>query len=170
VTVDNAQSPDEGKVVLMSAARGLAIKWALIIVAAAGLAVQAYVHFHLASAFAHVKSSTLSEADLFRAEATVAVIAAVALLLRPRRYTAAFAFLVAAGGTVAVVLYRYVDVGAFGPIPDMYDPFWAPAEKNLSAVAEAVAALAALSLFLWFQTRGRPPRDASPGVPGARTP
>ena len=41
-----------------------------------------------------------------------AVIAAVALLVRPRRYTAAFAFLVAAAGTAAVVVYRYVAVGA----------------------------------------------------------
>ena len=30
----------------------------------------------------------------------------------------------------------------------MYDPYWAPAEKALSAVAEAVAAVAALLLYL----------------------
>ena len=58
------------------------------------------------------------------------------------------AFLVAAGGFVAVVLYRYVDVGSFGPIPDMYDPFWGPTGKWLSAVAEAVAAVAALAVFV----------------------
>jgi hypothetical protein len=53
------------------------------------------------------------------------------------------------------VLYRYVDVGAFGPVPNMYDPFWAPAEKTLSAVAEAVAALAALALFVIFHVQAR---------------
>jgi hypothetical protein len=37
----------------------------------------------------------------------------------------------------------------------MYDPFWAPTEKTLSAVAEAVAALAALVLFFLFQARAR---------------
>jgi len=137
----------------MSARGWLAIRWALIVIVVAGLAVDAFVHFDLASAFKNNKSSVLSEADLFRAEASVAVVAAVALLVRPRRYTAGFAFLVAAAGTVAVVLYRYVDVGAFGPLPNMYDPFWAPAEKTLSAWAEGVAALAALALFVMFHIR-----------------
>jgi len=117
--------------------------------------VDAYVHFNLASAFAQVKTSTLSQADLFRADATVALIAAVALLVRPRRYTAAFAFLVAAGGTVAVVLYRYVDIGSIGPIPNMYDPYWAPAKKTISAFAEGAAALAAAGLFVMFHIRAR---------------
>lgn len=114
----------------------------------AGLGIDAFVHVHVASAFAHNKTSVLSETALFRIDAALAVIAALALLLRPRRYTAAFAFLVAAGGAVAVVLYRYVDVGKLGPLPNMYDPFWAPFEKNLSAVAEALAAIAALVLFV----------------------
>jgi hypothetical protein len=147
-------------VVPMSARSWSPIQVTLIVVVVAGLGVDAFVHFDLASAFKNVKTSTLSEADLFRAEAIGAIVAAAALLLRPRWYTAAFAFLVAAGGTVAVVLYRYVDVGAFGPFPDMYDPFWAPAEKNLSAVAEGVAALAALALFVIFQTRTSSTRRA----------
>ena len=121
---------------------------ALIVIAVLGLAIQAFVHFDLASAFAGNKTSTLSESDLFRAEAVAAVIAAVALLVRPRRYTAAFAFLVAAAGTAAVVVYRYVNVGKFGPIPNMYDPYWAPFEKNLSVVGEAAATVAALALFV----------------------
>ena len=127
------------------------IQVALIAVVVVGLAVDAFVHFDLASAFQHVKTSTLSEADLFRAEASGAIVAAVLLLVRPRRYTAAIAFVVAAGGVVAVVLYRYVNVGAYGPIPNMYDPYWAPAEKNLSAIAELVAALAALALIVMLR-------------------
>jgi hypothetical protein len=126
-----------------------------MVIVVAGLAIDAYVHFHLASAFKNNRTSTLSEADLFRAEATVAIIAAVALLLRPRRYTAAFAFLVAAAGFAAVMVYRYVDIGAFGPIPGMYDPFWVPTEKWLSAVAEGVAAVAALALVALFSARTR---------------
>ncbi|HEU5271166.1 MAG TPA: hypothetical protein VFU36_14665 [Jatrophihabitans sp.] len=135
----------------------------LTVIVVAGLAIDAYVHFHLASAFAHNRTSTLSEADLFRVEAVLAIIAAVALLLRPRRYTAAFAFLVAAGGFAAVLVYRYVDIGAFGPIPGMYDPYWLPAEKMLSAVAEGVAAVAALGLLWVFSAR--PART----VPAPRT-
>jgi hypothetical protein len=40
------------------------------------------------------------------------------------------------------MLYRYVDVGSLGPIPNMYDPIWY-AEKTLSAVAEAAVAVVA---------------------------
>jgi nicotinamide riboside transporter PnuC len=145
----------------MNGRGGSAIRTALIVIVVAGLAVDAYVHFDLASAFKNNKTSTLSEADLFRAEAIAAIIAAVALLLRPRRYTAAFAFLVAVSGVVAVLVYRYVDVGAFGPVPNMYDPYWEPAEKTVSAVAEAAAALAALALLVMFtsRTRGTTPPD-----------
>lgn len=32
--------------------------------------------------------------------------------------------LVAAAGTAAVLVTRYVDVPALGPFPDMYDPSW----------------------------------------------
>jgi hypothetical protein len=142
-------------VVLMGARRELVIQRTLMIIVVLGLGVDAYVHFHLASAFENVKTSTLSQADLFRVEATVSVIAAVAVLVRPRRYTAGFASLVAASGTVAVVLYRYVDVGAFGPIPNMYDPYWAPTEKALSAFAEGAAALAALALFILLEIRAQ---------------
>lgn len=132
-----------------------ALQIVLTLVVVAGLAIDAFVHFDLASAFKHIRSSTLGEDQLFRAEATAAVIAAVALVVRPRRYTAAFAFLFAAGGTAAVIVYRYVDVGAFGPFPDMYDPFWAPTEKTVSVFAEAAAALAALALFAMFHARAR---------------
>lgn len=135
--------------------RARGVQTVLMIIVVVGLAIDAYVHYHLASAFRHNKTSVLSEADLFRAEATVAVIAGLALLLRPNRYTAGFAFLVAAAGTAAVLVYRYVDIGAFGPIPAMYDPFWAPAEKNLSAIAEAVAAVAAAVLLVQLQARTR---------------
>jgi hypothetical protein len=47
----------------------------------------------------------------------------------------------------AVLLYGYIDVGGFGPLPDMYDPIWYT-EKTISAVAEAVAAVGALCLLL----------------------
>ena len=54
--------------------------------------------------------------------------------------------LVAFGGVAAVLLYRYVDVGAIGPLPDMYDASWY-SEKTWSAIAEAAAAGAAFWLF-----------------------
>lgn len=123
-----------------------AVRLALALVAAAGLAIDAYVHFDLAAAYDGVKSSVLTQGDLFRAEGAVAAIAAAVVLLRPRRYTAGFAFIVAAAGTAAVVVYSYVNIGAFGPFPNMYDPGWF-SEKTLSAWAEGIGAAAALVLF-----------------------
>ncbi len=146
----------------MNARGWFALRTALIVVVVAGLAVDAYVHFDLASSYAGVKSSVLSQADLFRAEGAVAVLAAVALLVRPRRYTAAFAFLVAAAGTAAVVVYRYVDVGAFGPFPNMYENIWYT-EKTLSAWAEGIAAVAALALFVVLHVGAR--RNTQTGAP-----
>jgi hypothetical protein len=96
----------------------------------------------------------LNQGDLFRAEATVAAIAAAAVLLWQRWYTAAFAFAVAAAGTAAVLIYAYVDLGAFGPFPNMYDPRWF-GEKTLSVVGEGVAAVAALALLVLLRAQSR---------------
>jgi hypothetical protein len=54
------------------------------------------------------------------------------------------------------VVYRYVDVGKIGPIPNMYDPYWQPVGKWLSAVAEIVAAVASAALIgVLTPSRGR---------------
>ena len=120
---------------------------ALTAVVVVGLAIDAFVHFHLAGDFAGNKTSVLSEATLFRVEAAASLVAAIALLVRPNRYTAMLAFLLALSGTAAVLFYRYVDLGAVGPVPNMYDPYWAPAEKTISAIGEALAMFAALVLI-----------------------
>lgn len=146
----------------MSARNWLAARVALTLIVVAGLVVDAYVHFHLASDYSGVKTSTLSQGDLFRAEGALAVIAAVILLVRPRRYSAAFALLVAAGGTAAVLVYRYVNVGGFGPVPNMYEPIWY-GEKTLSVWAEGIAALAALVLLVAMDRQAR--RSVSASVP-----
>jgi len=138
----------------MSARNWLAIRTALTLVVLAGLGVDAYVHFDLAWAYAAVKTSTLSGADMFRFEGALAILAALLLLIRPNRYTAGFAFLVTAGGTAAVVVYRYVNVGGFGPVPNMYEPVWYT-EKTLSAWAEGIAAVAGLALLVAIELRAR---------------
>ncbi len=129
---------------------------ALTLVTAAGLAVDAYVHWQLAPRFdtlTGAASPHISQGQLFRLEAAFAVVAMVlVLLLTHNRVGALVAFLIAAGGLGAVLLYAFVDVGGFGPLPDMYDPTWYT-EKTVSAVAEAVAAVAALCLML--MARGR---------------
>lgn len=138
----------------MSTRTWLTIRILLTVVLVAGLGVDAFVHFDLASRYAGVKTSTLSQADLFRAEGAIAALAAIAVLVRPRRYTAALAFLVTAGGVAAVLLYRYVNVGSQGPLPNMYEPLWY-GKKTLSAWAEGLAALAALGLFASLHLRAR---------------
>jgi hypothetical protein len=123
---------------------GLRVLLTLIVLA--GLAIDAYVHFDLAAGYDGVKSDWLSEGDFFRIEGSIAILAAVALLVRPRRYTALFAFLVTAGGLAAVVVFRYVDLGAHGPLPEFYEPVWY-GEKTFSAWAEGIAAVAAAGLI-----------------------
>ena len=122
----------------------------LTLMTAAGLAVDAYVHWRLAPNFdtlTGAASPHISQGQLFRLEAVMALVAMVLLLVTRSRLAAGFAFLVAAGGVGAVLLYGYVDLGGFGPLPNMYDPTWYT-EKTISAVAEAVAAVGALCLIL----------------------
>jgi hypothetical protein len=140
----------------------------LILVVAAGLAIDAYVHLDLASSYDGVKSSVLTQGDLFRVEAALAIIAALALVVRPRRWTALIAFLVSAGGFTAVLVYQYVDVGAIGPLPNMYDPV-VYAEKTLSVWAEGIAAVAALMLLVLMHLSVRGNRTAAGAPPRAPT-
>jgi len=118
-------------------------------VVAAGLGVDAYVHWQLAPGFDGIQGTAsphISQGGLFRLEAALALIAMLLVLLTRHRFGAVVAFLVAAGGLGAVLLYAYVDVGALGPLPNMYDPIWYP-EKTISAIAEVVAAVGALALL-----------------------
>jgi hypothetical protein len=111
----------------------------------AGLGVDAYVHLDLAGTYDVVRTRTLSQGTLFRVEAAAAIGAAAAALLRPRRWTAVVAALVAVAGFAAITVYRYVDVGRLGPVPAMYEPAWYP-EKLWAAWSQAVATVSAAVL------------------------
>lgn len=122
----------------------------LTAITAAGLGVDAYVHWSLAANFDSLTgtgSLQISQGQLFRLEAILALVALVLLLATRHRLAAVFALMLAAGGAGAVLFFAYVDVGSLGPLPDMYDPGWYT-EKTVSAVAEGMAALAALCLLL----------------------
>jgi hypothetical protein len=72
----------------------------------------------------------------------------LAASLRRRCWSWLAALAVAASALGAVLLYRYVDVGALGPLPDMYENTWQVPGKLLSAYAEAAAiGLAGLGLL-----------------------
>jgi hypothetical protein len=125
------------------------------LVTAAALAVDAVVHLQLASDYQLSAPAGIGQGNLFRIEAVVAVLAAIWVLARGSRAAYGVAFLVGASALAAVLLYRYVDVSAIGPIPSMYEPLWF-FKKSLTAVAEAVATAAALVGFL----RARPIRNS----------
>jgi plastocyanin len=126
----------------------------LRLLVAAGLAVDAYVHADLAPLYAGIHAS-ISQGDLFRIEAGVSAAAALIVLVVGRRTGFGLAFVVSASALGAILLYRYVNVGQLGPLPNMYEPSWF-GEKTLAAVAEAAAVVLSAGGLLW-QIRHRQP-------------
>ena len=143
------------------------LDWTLRLATAAVLAIDAYVHADLIDLYARNRSDGLSQGDLFRIEAAVSALAALLVLGLPRarRLVWALAFVVAASALAGVMIYANYDLGAIGPIPDMYEPSWY-GEKILAAVAEAVAAGTALLglLVASHATRRATRRAASPAA------
>lgn len=129
-----------------------ALRLAARVFTAAGLLVDAVVHLQLASGYQAAAPGGIGEGSIFRVEAVVAVLVALAVLIRPGRVVYAIAFVVAFSALAAVLLYRYVDVPALGPIPSMYEPVWFTA-KTTTAVAEAVATIGAAAGLLSVRTR-----------------
>jgi hypothetical protein len=129
-----------------SSRKALVASWLLRLLAAAGLAVSAYVHADLAPSYDLV-TATFSEGDLFRAEAGLSALAALLVLVWHRPVTAAFAFLVAGGSFALLLIYRYVNVGKLGPLPNMYEPIWTN-DKKTAAVAQLVAVVASAVLLV----------------------
>jgi hypothetical protein len=119
----------------------------LQLITAAGLGYDAKIHFKLAPAYDQIKSSTVSQGDLFRVEAWLAIGAAVLLVALRKPIAALIALSVAGGGLVPLLVYRYYDFGSLGPLPAMYEPAWYP-DKSHTAIAQAIAAAAAAMLFV----------------------
>ena len=107
-------------------ARSAILSWTLRVATAAALGIDAAVHWANASAYA----------------------AGLLVLVRPRRSSWVAALAVGASALAAVLLYRYVDLGSLGPLPDMYENTWQVPGKVLSASAEGAAVvLAGLGLL-----------------------
>jgi hypothetical protein len=129
------------------------------VMVAAGLSYDAYAHLDLAASF-DGNRALISQGMLFRVEAVAAVLAALLVLVIQHRAVALLLAVVIAGSALgAVLLYRYVDLGTLGPLPDMYEPSWYP-EKTYSAIAEATAILAACALLALKQAGGPHPSEA----------
>jgi hypothetical protein len=117
--------------------------WTVRVVTAAGLAIDAYVHWDLAPVYAEVRA-TIDEGLLFRVEAVVALLTAVAVIATGRRIAYLAALAVGASALAVMLVARYLDPGQLGPLPDLYDPTWFP-EKLLAAFAEGAATAAAIA-------------------------
>lgn len=130
-------------------------RWARlgIVVIVVGLGIDAYTHIDLADIYSGNSTGTLNQAVLFQLEAAGAILAALAVVLRPSRLTAALTTLVSAGGAFVLLLYRFVQVGKIGPLPDMSEPFWYT-EKSLSLTGELIALLGSLALLAWLRSGG----------------
>ena len=103
----------------------------LAVLTAAWLAITAYVHADLASRYdANKVSGTISQGDIFRAKAVVASLAALLVLVAAitAHRLGVLAWLLASvtglGSFIAVLTYRYTDVGKVWFLPDMYEPIW----------------------------------------------
>jgi hypothetical protein len=131
------------------------VRVVLVLVVVAGLAVDAVLHIDLAARYEPVRTSVLSQADLFRAESVVAVLAVLLLVVRPRRYSAAIAAVVAGSALATLLVYRYHHLGRLGPIPSMYEPIWY-GRKTVAAIAEGAALLAAVLLVTVLSRRSAP--------------
>lgn len=116
---------------------------ALRLLTTAALVTDAIVHIRLAHRYDLNVEGGLSQGDLFRIEAGVAVLVAALLLLVANRIMWAVALVVAASAAGAVLVSTYADIGSIGPVPDMFEPFWYPS-KVIAALAEGIGTLTAL--------------------------
>ncbi|GGI01111.1 hypothetical protein ACFFGR_18430 [Arthrobacter liuii] len=113
----------------------------------------AVIHFRLAPGYQSAAPEGFGEGNLFLAEAVTAAVAGLYVLIRGSRPAWVLALLTAGGGFAVLVLYRYIDIPAFGPFPAMYEPVWF-FDKTLTATAQAIATLlASTALVLHQNTR-----------------
>jgi hypothetical protein len=126
------------------------LRWALILVTVAGLAIDFWVHWDVAHDYVGVPSpSFITQFGLFKFEAVLALVTALLLIARPNRLTAGLSAAVGLGGAAALLVYYEYDPGKIlGILPDMADKTWYPSpEKGTSVVAELIAGVTALALI-----------------------
>ena len=145
--------------------RGLALR----VLVASMLAVDAVVHIRLAPGYQLAAPGGIGQGNLFYLESAAAIGVALYVLARGSSRAYLAALVVSVAGLAAVVLYRYVDIPAFGPIPAMYEPVWFP-QKALSALAQGVGAVLAFAGIRQARTAsaGRPERPTGTGPTGCR--
>ena len=129
----------------------------LRICVAAALGVSAVIHVQLAPTYQQAAPGGIGQGTLFLVQAGAAVLAAVFVLLKGSRASFAAAAVVGLSSLAAVIMYRYVQIPAIGPLPSMYEPVWYTA-KVITAVAEAAAGGLALVGYALTRKQGRQQR------------
>lgn len=137
----------------------------LRILVAVALAVGAVIHIQLAPGYQQAVPNGIGQGTMFLIQAGASVLAAVFVLLKGSRTAFAAAAVVGLGSLVAVILYRYVQVPAIGPLPSMYEPVWYTA-KVITAVAEATAGALALTGYALVRKYRPVQRSAASGRRG----
>ena len=129
--------------------------YALRLATATALVIDAVVHLQDAQFYDANAGALLTQGQLFRIQAVVALAAALAVLVWPRWISWLFAALVSASAAAAVVAYTYLDIGPVAGLPNMYEPSWGPPGKLFSAYAEVAGALLALAGLAYTLARSR---------------
>jgi hypothetical protein len=94
---------------------------------------------------------------LFIAQAVAAAVVVLWVLVRGDLLAWLAFGAVALGSLVALVASVYVEIPSIGPFPVIYEPFWY-ADKNLAAVAAALASVIALVAVVSLLRRRRSAR------------
>jgi hypothetical protein len=134
--------------------RASALLFALRILIAAGLITSAVIHFQLAAGYQQAAPGGIGQGNLFRIQAVVAILSGLYVLLRGSRPAFLVAAAVALSAFAAVVIYRYVDLPAIGPIPAMYEPVWFT-EKVVTAVVEGIAGALSIAGYILLRRPGK---------------
>ena len=124
---------------------------------AAALGVSAIIHVQLAPTYQQAAPGGIGQGTLFLVQAGAAVLTAMFVLLKGSRASFAAAAIVGLSSLAAVIVYRYVQVPAIGPLPSMYEPVWYAA-KVITAVAEAAAGGLAILGYVLVSRAHRKPR------------
>jgi len=112
------------------------------VLGAAALGVSAYLHVDIARGLPLFGDGQVTLMGLFMAQAVVAALVAVWVLVRGDRLAWLAAGVVGLGSLAALVLSVYVRIPSIGPLPVIYEPFWYT-DKYVAAAAAAVAAVVA---------------------------
>lgn len=150
-TIVHALKPSNPQAALPRARGGdpLALLAARVL-AAAALAVSAYIHGKLAIEFG-TGGPLLAQEHLFAVQAVLSVVVAVAMLTRDNRRVWHLAVVLSVGGLGAILASVYFPIPAFGPLPAIDEPVWF-LSKVVCAFSEAAV------IMLWLVRQIAPPQ------------